>query len=188
MNLPLEITFRSMEPSAAVEAMVREKATKLVRLYEQVMACRVTIDAPHKHHHKGNLYHVSVDVTVPNGELVVSRNAHDDHAHEDVYVAVRDAFDAMRRRLEEYARRRRRDVKTHVTPAHGRVVRLYPEQHYGMIETSDGRHVYFHRNSVVNAGFDGLQPDTEVRFAETAGDLGPKASTVTVVGKHHLMG
>ncbi len=188
MKLPLEITFRSMQPSAAVETAVREKATRLDKFYDQVMACRVTVDAPHKHHHKGNLYHVTVDVTVPNDELVVSRNAHDDHAHEDVYVAIRDAFDAMRRRLEEYSRRRRRDVKSHNAPTHGRVSRLYPEQDYGTIETSDGRELYFHRNSVLNAAFDGLQPDTEVRFAEAQGDRGPKASTVTVVGKHHVMG
>ena len=108
MKLPLEITFRNMQPSAAVEAAVRDRATKLDKFYKQLMGCRVTINAPHKHHHKGNLYHVKVDLTVPNGELVVSRNAHDNHAHEDVYVAIRDAFDATRRRVEDHARRRRR--------------------------------------------------------------------------------
>ena len=177
MKLPLEITFRNMEPSVAVEKAVRDKAAKLDNFYEHVMACRVAVDAPHRHHHKGKIFHVSIDVTVPNGELVVSRNAHDDHSHEDVYVAVRDAFDAMRRQLEEHARRRRGDVKNHLAGGYGRVVRLYPDRDYGMIETRDGREVYFHRNSVLNAAFDGLKPDTEVRFAETAGDMGPKAST-----------
>ncbi len=188
MKLPLEITFRNMKPSAAVEAAVRERATKLDKFYEQVMACRVTINAPHKHHHKGNLYHVRIDLTVPNGELVVSRNAHDNHAHEDVYVAIRDAFDAIRRRVEEHARRRRGHVKNHDIPAHGRVARLHPEEDYGTIQTDDGRELYFHRNSVLNASFDKLEPRTEVRFAEVPGDLGPKASTVTVVGKHHVVG
>ena len=188
MKLPLEITFRNMQPSAAVEAAVRDRATKLDKFYKQLMGCRVTINAPHKHHHKGNLYHVKVDLTVPNGELVVSRNAHDNHAHEDVYVAIRDAFDAIRRRVEDHAGRRRGHVKAHDTPAHGRVAQLYPEEDYGMIQTDDGRELYFHRNSVLNASFDKLEPRTEVRFAEVAGDLGPKASTVTVVGKHHVVG
>ncbi|MDJ0862965.1 MAG: HPF/RaiA family ribosome-associated protein [Gammaproteobacteria bacterium] len=188
MKRPLEIIFRNMQPSAAVETAFRDRATKLDRFYQQLMACRVTINAPHKHHHKGNLYHVKVDLTVPNGELVASRSAEDNHAHEDVYVAIRDAFEAIRRRVEEHARRRRGHVKAHDTPAYGRVSRLYPEKDYGMIQTDDRRELYSHRNSVLNASFDKLELRTEVRFAEVAGDLGPKASTVTVVGKHHVVG
>ena len=188
MKLPVQITFRHMEPSAALEANVREKAEKLDAFYDQIMACRVVVEAPHGHHHQGKLYHLRIDVTVPDGELVVSRESGLDHSHEDVYVAVRDAFDAMRRRLEDYARRRRQDVKSHLPPSHGHIIEIVPAEDFGRIETPDGREVYFHRNSVVGADFDRLELGTAVRFSEEAGEQGPQASTVHVVGKHHVAG
>ncbi len=186
MKLPLQVAFHNMEPSAAVEAKVRERAAQLERVYDQVMSCRVAIEAEHRHQHKGYLYHVRVDVKVPEAEIVASRAPAGHQAHEDVFVAVRDAFDAARRQLEDYARRRRGDVKTHATPPHGRVAELFPD--YGKIATPDGRLVYFHRNSVVDADFGQLDLGTEVRFVEEAGELGPQASTVHVIGKRHVAG
>ena len=103
------------ESSTAVEADIREKAGKLEQFYDHIMSCQVVVEAPHSHHHKGNLYQVRIDMTVPDGELLVSHgHHHQDHSHEDVYVAIRDAFDAMKRQLEDYARKRRGDVKHHV--------------------------------------------------------------------------
>ena len=98
--------------------------------------------------------------------------------------AVRDAFDALRRQLEDHARRRRGDIKSHATVLHGRVAELYLD--YGKIETSDGRLVYFHKNSVLDADFSQLKIGTEVRFDEETGELGPQASTVKPMGKHSL--
>jgi cold shock CspA family protein len=105
-------------------------------------------------------------------------------------VAVRDAFDAVRRQLEDHVRRRRGDVKTHDAPSHGRVASLFAERDYGFIEASDGSEVYFHRNSVVGGGFDKLAVGDEVRFSFHAeeGEKGPQASTVVAVGKHHASG
>jgi ribosomal subunit interface protein len=114
MQTPLQITFRDLESSAAVEANIREKAAKLEQYYDHIMSCRVVVEAPHAHQHQGRLYQVLIDLGVPEGELVVSReHHHKDHAHEDVYVAIRDSFDAMKRQLEDYARKRRGDVKRH---------------------------------------------------------------------------
>ncbi|MEN8108177.1 MAG: HPF/RaiA family ribosome-associated protein, partial [Pseudomonadota bacterium] len=76
MQIPLQITFRDMEPSAAVEADIREKAGKLEWFYDQIMSCRVVVAAPHGHHHKGNLYQVRIDMTVPDGELLVTHEHH----------------------------------------------------------------------------------------------------------------
>jgi ribosomal subunit interface protein len=112
---PLQVAFRNLDPSPAIEARVREKAQKLDRFYDRIMSCRVIVEAPHKYHHKGKLYRIRISLTVPDEELVVSRVPDDQHAHEDVYVAIRDAFDAMRRQLEDYARRRRGQVKHHET-------------------------------------------------------------------------
>lgn len=188
MKLPLQITFRNMERSDAIEADVRDKAAKLDEFFQHIMSCRVVVEAHHKHHHKGNLYHVRIDITVPGHELVVSREPKDDHAHEDAYVAVRDAFDAAKRQLEDYSRRLRGDVKSHEVSPHGTVSELVPMEDYGRIATPDGRSVYFHRNSVINADFDSLEEGDAVRFDEEPGDAGPQASTVRVIGKHHLLG
>ena len=120
-----------------------------------------------------------IDMTVPGTELVVKRES-----HEDIYVAIRDAFDAARRQLEDYARHQRGDVKTHESSPHARVSKLFREEGYGFLETPDGREIYFHRNSVLNGGFDPLEIGMEVRFAEEPGDEGPQASTVKLIAKH----
>ncbi len=188
MQLPLQIAFRNLDHSPAIEAKIRGRAAKLDKYYDQIMACRVAVEAQHRHHRHGNHYHVRIDVTVPDGELVASREPDEHHAYTDVYVAIRDAFDTMRRQLEDYARRRRREVKAHEAPPHGRIVELHPEEDYGRIESSDGRLVYFHRNSVLEADFDQLKIGAEVRFAEEIGERGPQATTVHPVGKHHVVG
>ena len=186
MELPLQITFRDMEPSEAIEAKIREKTVKLDTVYDRIMGCHVVVQAPHRHHHKGKLYQVHIDLTVPQGELVVSREPKDDHTHEDVYVAIRDAFRAAERQLEDYARRQRGAVKTHELPQSvGKIAKLFPESNFGIITTPDGLEVYFHRNSVAEEAFDKLEIGTEVRFVESMGEKGPQASTVSAVGKHH---
>ncbi len=178
MQIPLQITFRGFPHSDAVEANICRKAEKLDKFYRHIMSCRVVVEAKHHRHHKGNLYHVRIDITTPRNELVVSREHHDEHAHEDAYVAIRDAFNAAIRQLEDYARTQRGDVKTHTGPAHGTVTAIVPEQDFGFIQTPDGREIYFHRNSVLGAGFDALKLGSEVRFSEEDGDKGPQASTV----------
>ncbi len=151
-------------------------------------SCRVVVEQLHRHKHRGNLFNVRVDVTVPGTELVVDHEHRKDHAHEDAFVAARDAFDAVRRQLQDFVRRERGNVKTHDVPPHGRVVELYPHMDYGKLDTPDGRLIYFHRNSIVNGDFDKLEIGTEVRFVEEMGDEGPQASTLTIVGKHHIIG
>ena len=108
---PIQIVFQNLDPSPAIEAAIRERAEKLDRFYDRIMNCRVVVEAPHKHHRRGTLYNVRFEVTVPVEKLLVSRDPAQDHAHEDVYVSIRDAFDAMRRQLEEFARKRRGEVK-----------------------------------------------------------------------------
>lgn len=188
MKLPLELTFRNLDHSDALETAVREKAAKLDQFFPFIMSCRVTVEANHAHHHKGNLHHVRIILRVPGQELVVSRDPKKHQAHEDVYVAVRDAFDAARRKLEDYARKLRNEVKVHEVPPHGRILEIVEPEEYGRILSADGREIYFHRNSVVNGDFQRLQVGDEVRFAEEMGEQGPQASSVQIVGKHHIVG
>lgn len=107
MEIPVQISFRNIEASPAVEERVREKVAKLEQYHDRITSCRVVIEAPHRQHHKGKLYHVSIDLTLPGEEIVVARDPKDDHAHEDVYVAIRDAFEAMRRQLKKRVRQTR---------------------------------------------------------------------------------
>lgn len=179
MQLPVQITFRNVARSDAVEAKIRERAAKLDTYYDRITGCHVTVEAPHRHHHQGKLFQVGIDLILPGTEIVVNRAPQEDHAHEDVFVAVRDAFDAARRQLEDYARRQRDDTKVHLEPPHGRVSKLFAD--YGFIATPDGREIYFHRHSVLGAAFETLAIDTPIRFVEEEGDEGPQASTVRVV-------
>ena len=112
----------------------------------------------------------------------------DEHAHEDVYVAIRDAFDAARRQLQDQIRTSQGKVKVHEVPPHGCIIALVPDQDYGKIETPDGKHVYFHRNSVIDADFNHLNVGDAVHFSEEMGEHGLQASTVHVEGKHHVTG
>ena len=192
-----------------IEAHVREAAQKLDLFYGEIMGCHVLVETPHQHHRKGKLYHVRIDLTVPGGEFVIKRaprqiterplrfpNAPDDleleesresskyAAHDDIQLAIRDAFDAARRKLQDHARRRRGVLKVHEGSPHARVSKLFPEEGFGFLETPDGREIYFHENSVLESGFGGLKIGTEVHFVEELGEKGPQASTVTPV-KHH---
>jgi ribosomal subunit interface protein len=108
---PVQIVFQNLDPSPAIEAAIRERVDKLDRFYDRIMNCRVVVETPHKRQRQGKLHTVRIELTVPDDTLLVTRDPAQDHAHEDVYVSIRDAFDAMRRQLEEYARQRRGEVK-----------------------------------------------------------------------------
>jgi cold shock CspA family protein len=185
MQLPLQISFRHMEHSDAIEAVVREKAAALDTFAEHIMSCRVVVELAGKHHLHGNLYEVRIDLTLPGGEITVTREPSQHTAYRDIQVALRDAFDSARRQLEDYVRRQRGDVKAHELAPHARVSQLFPKEGYGFLATPDGREIYFHRHSVLHDGFDRLEVGTEVAFVEEEGKKGPQASTVRPVGRHH---
>jgi cold shock CspA family protein len=196
MNLPIQITFRNLNHSDAVEARIREEAAKLESFYDGMMSCRVMVEVPHHHRQRGNPFHIRIDVGVPGAELVVkheptlhssmqkveedcaTKEMEVQGAHKDIYVAIRDAFKAARRELQDYARRQRAQVKTHEPAKIARVHRLFPDEGYGFLETPDGREIYFHKNSVLNGGFDQIEVGAEVRFVEEQGIKGTQASTV----------
>ena len=173
MQIPLKISSRNMSLSEAAEQNIREKAEKLEEFYERITSCRVHVEAPHRHSHHGVLYNVRVDITVPGNEIVVKREP-----NEDLYVAIRDTFDAAVRQLKGYARKRRGDVKVHEETPHGHITKIFHDDGYGFITTPEGRSIYFHRNSVRNGGFDELAENVPVRYIEETGEEGPQASAV----------
>lgn len=183
MSNPVQITFRNMDHSPAVEDKVRELAERLEHYFDDIMSCRVVVEAHHHHHHKGNLYHARIDLTVPDAELVFSREPAQHQAHQDVYVAIRDAFNGIRRQLEDHARKRRGDIKRHATLPHGQIREIMPAADWGIIEAADGHEVRFTRASVVDGDFDKLEVGDIVTFTAAKGDEGLRASTVHVLGK-----
>jgi len=196
MTLPVQITFRNMKPSEAVDARVREEVAKLETFYNGIMHCRVMVELPHRHHRSGDLYHVRIEMTVPGAELIVrrepslqtslrqvdtekqSKSYEAQAAHKDVFVVIRDAFKEARRQLQDYARRMRGQTKVHVPQPSGRVSRLFPEEGYGFLRTSEGTEIYFHKNSVLHDAFNRLTIGSQVAFSEELGEKGAQASTV----------
>lgn len=179
--MPIRITFRDMTPSDAIEQYVRQRAEKLETFAARITGCHVTIEMPHRHQRSGRHFRVVIDVTVPGAEIVVA-NAAENDVNEDVYAAVDAAFDRAGRRLEDWMRRQRNDVKPHDTeyrPA--RVVKLWSYEGFGFLETPDGAEVYFHMNSVLDGAWNRLAIGSEVRFIEALGEKGPQASTVALV-------
>jgi cold shock CspA family protein len=181
MQTQPQISFDDLPVDEAVREAALEHVARLEKTYDRITGCHVVIAQPHRHHREGRLYSVRVDLVVPGSEIVVNRNHPADHAHEDVYVALRDSFDAARRRLEDHVRHLRGAVKRHLPRAEGRVTQIFPLQGYGFIETSDGREIYFHRHALSADDFRIVDLGTRVHFTEEEGDEGPQAASVEVV-------
>lgn len=183
MEISPKIRFRGMEPSTSAEAAVRERLARLERFHKRITACNVVIEAPHRRGRKGSVYHVRVNIAVPGREIVVGREREENHAHEDVLVAIRDSFDAAQRQLEDVVREMSGyRVKPHPERLHGEVARLVPEEGFGFITAPDGREFFFRREGMASDDqWKQLKIGVEVRFAEHAGEKGPFASAVTIV-------
>jgi ribosomal subunit interface protein len=179
MQGTLKITSRDFTIPDWVEEEIREKVSKLERVYKDIIDCEVAVEAPVGHHKQGGPYNVRIDMQVKGEELVVSN-----HSNNDLQAAIRDSFHAARRQLGDYSRVMQRKTKTHESTPVARVVRLFPEAGYGFIATPEGRELYFHRNSVISPGFNHLEVGTEVRFDEEMGEKGPQATTVKVIDSY----
>lgn len=184
MTANLQTTYRGFEAPLLAEERIREHLDRLERLHPRLIGCHVVAETRHRRQHKGKLYSIRVDLSFPGGELIVNRDHHDKHAHEDFFVALRDSFNAAEHQLRTRADRQRGEVKAHEAPPHGTVNKLFPD--YGFVLSADGQEYYFHANSVVGS-FDVLEVGAPVRFAiaEKEGEQGPQLSTVHPVGKHH---
>lgn len=180
MPASLQITLRDMPNSEALETHIRDKIRKLEALFAHVISCRVVVEMPHRHHQQGKEFGVNIDLGVPGNEIVVNRRH-----HEDPYVALRDAFDAVRRQLEDYVHRLRRETKAHVAEYSGHIARISHEEGFGFIAGKDGTELYFHRDNVVAPRFEKLKEGDEVRFVEEFASGRPQAKRISI-GKHHI--
>jgi cold shock CspA family protein len=167
-----------MAPPITAEGETRMHVADLEQFFDRIVACSVVVEARHRHPHQGKLYHVRIDLIVPEREIVVRRDPGERHAHEDLRVTIRDAFAAARRQLRDHARKMRGDIKVHEAPTIGRIVRLFSD--HGVLASDAGEDVYLHRNAVLGRGFDKLAVGDVVRYVvqDGEGEKGPQASTV----------
>lgn len=192
MQTPLELSFNNLDPSPAVETKIRERVDRLDRLFPNVISCHVAVDSYHRSEGRGRskavAYDVRIDMRLPGVELAVSRKPGNRHAHTDIYVAVRDSFDAMERQVKSHVDKLNREVKTHPEPLQGKVARLFRDEGYGFIATTDGREIYFHRNSVIDEGFFGLDVGSPVQLSVIDGESaeGTQATTVRAIRPQQL--
>lgn len=112
-KIPVEVTFRNLDPSPAIETLVRQKAAKLGQFASRLMNCRVVVALPNRRHQQGKIFAVTIELELPNGSLWINRTPPMDHRHEDAHVAIQDAFDAAKRRLQDIGRKMDRRVKQH---------------------------------------------------------------------------
>jgi ribosomal subunit interface protein len=184
MQTQAQVSFDDIPIDEAVRDAVLEHIDQLESYDDRITGCHVVIAQPHRHHREGRLYSVRVDVRVPGGEIIVNRDHHLDHAHEDVFVAIRDSFAAARRRLEDHVRRQRGSEKVHAVRTQGHVSQIFPLQGYGFIETPDGREIYFHSHAMSEHDFQLIEVGSSVFYSEEEGDEGPQAAFVQRVHPH----
>lgn len=197
--IPVQLTFRNAVSTEKLEAEIRDRAQKLNLFYPPIMKCQVLIEGSARQQKKGYSFQIRIRLTLPGGEIVVNRaptlrpedreegterhRTEMETGRKHLEGAIKQAFDAARRQLQNYARRKRVDVKSHEPVHSARVIRLYPTEETGYIETPGGREIYFHGNSVINGRYKNLKVGTVVTFVEEAGEKGPQASTIRLITK-----
>ena len=162
--------------SEDTESAIRQEVAKLERFYPRITGCRVLVEAENRFASGEPVgYAVHIDLTLPQGEIPTTHQR-----DATLLTTVQRAFQAMTRQVEDFARIQRDVGAPKPRESQAWVVRMFPDEGYGFLETADGRELYFHKNSVLNKAFDRLGVGTEVRFAEEEGEKGPQASTVAL--------
>jgi cold shock CspA family protein len=191
MQEPIEIAFQHFEPSEEIRAEVAKQAKRLEKFSDRITSCHLAIAGPKTRHRQGEHFKVDIRIAMPERrDVVVTRTRGDAPEREHPLVAIREAFDAAVRQIEDVTREMRGQVKDHqvkdrLTEGHGRVTKFLAGEDCGFIETDDGREIYFHRNAVLGGAFDRLTVGSEVRFVEEQGVKGAQSSAVRLAGKPH---
>lgn len=188
MKVGLEVAYRDVERTDAIDALIEEKIAKLERLCSYINSCHIAIERVHGRPSHGSPYRVRIDLTMPpNHELVAESNPSEPNQYPPLDAVIRDAFSKMERQLKEQTRQQREAEKSQINTSPqdttALVTKLFREDGYGFIKALDGEEIYFHRNSVIHDDFDRLEVGTGVRYVASEGEQGPQASTVQIVDK-----
>lgn len=186
MQVPLEISFHNMDRSEAMAARVESQVARLEKITDGIIACRVVLETAHKQPHRRPLS-ISIRLSMAGKDIVVKREQRLEDQKGDAYHTIGVAFDVVERQLEEHLRISRHGVKSHDGPTYARIVKLYPDQAYGFIETPVQLNVYFHSDVVVDKSFETLEVGNEVLYTLAAdeGPMGPQASRVQPIRGAH---
>lgn len=174
--IPVQITLRNVTTSPALHEHISQKAEKLNRFHDQISRCRIVIETPKKHSKQGKVYTAHIDILVPGKEIVVTHKK-----NHDIYIAIRDAFDAIARRLEEHSRKRHGHVKTHSLVVHGSVSRVMQDSGYGFIEGVDGNEYYFNETNLSYPHATHLEVGDMVEFIPQVFSEGRQASHILLL-------
>lgn len=188
MKVPLEITYRNLDRTDAIDNLIKEKVAKLEHICSYINSCHIAVEKIHDRPRSGSPYRVRIDLTIPPGhELVAESNPAQAVQYEPLDVVVREAFDAARQRLVKLTQRQKESNRTQTLATAGEttglVTKLFRDQGYGFIKTLDNQEIYFHKNSVLHHDFERLEIGTGVHCAVEEGEEGLQASTVKIVDK-----
>lgn len=186
--IPFQITFLDFAESDAVWLAIQNRIEKLEHFFDRIERCEVAISLPHRHRTRARLFHLQIRIFFPGNDIIITHNPSKNEAHRDVYVAIRDSFNAAERLLREKAKLLRGRAKAHQTIAHqpdgqyvGKISKLFYHDGYGFLETNDGREFYFDKNSILNKKFDLLKIGEKVKFLEELGDKGPQVTSMSTM-------
>jgi cold shock CspA family protein/ribosome-associated translation inhibitor RaiA len=175
------ITWRNVQRSEAVEAIIRKRIEAVERFCPDAIGLRVTLDAPQKPRHAARGFDVRLHLEVPGPDLDVARTVRHGHAAEDITRAVNSTFTALEKRIKETRRVvAGQEVKHHPVILHGEIVELEPELGYGFVRADDGQEVYFQKDGLVTGNWDDLELGARLRFREQDGEKGPFAVDVAL--------
>ncbi len=183
MDRPLQIVFRDIQHSASLAKLIEERVQRLEHVFDHIIGCRVVAGVSHRGPQQAIMpLALTVEVEVPGRPLIVAKS--DAKRKGEQSGLVNRVFDAMQRRLEQFAEIKKGNVKRHENALEsGVVVRLFADQNHGFVEVKGGGDLYFTRNCVVRGSFDALRIGALVQItrATTEGVMGPQASSVQVV-------
>ncbi len=182
MRVPLEITFRNIRKTSQHEELIRIKSKKLEEFCDYIGSCRIVVEKNHKHQKIGRPFRVMLDINIPPKNIIVDNNSNRGEKHTTLDREIRNAFNVAIRQLKEFKKKQRINIKKHPQQEVQAVVSMVSHsKYYGFLQTTDGRNVYFHRNSVLHRDFNRIHTVAGVRFSEEHGIKGPQATTVQII-------
>lgn len=175
MQQPLQITFKDIPHSDAVEIHLREHVEKLEQFNQNIISCHIVIEQTQRSQSQGKLNNIHIKLTVPGRELVVTGNE-----DENLYISIRDAFSDMREQLLSHKQQIKGQIKSHAEVLHGTVVRIFEVDGFGFIKDTNGDEYYFNSGNLVKNSFEKILIGTEVSFIPAMGNDGLQARRVSV--------
>ncbi|MBY6069435.1 HPF/RaiA family ribosome-associated protein [Leisingera aquaemixtae] len=177
------VTYRNVDPSPSVDALVARRVEALERINNRIVGCETVIEAPQKRKVTGREYRVRLTLSVPGPDITVTRTSAKGSAREDLALALNRAFSAAEKLLKRQKKTMAAiKVKHHPPVLHGCISLLEKELGYGYIRADDGREVYFQQDALTADVWDQLAKGTRLRFRAMEGEKGPYATAVSLAG------